>query len=108
MAPSAACPRTTAVARTQIRNYLLGHMELMISDSTGIPPAFIKPAGFEQETHGFFWKSLLGASQQHNADFRALWAKQPLRKLPFRYGYKDSKGSFHLVVTRKIQRPPAP
>lgn len=93
---------------SQIRNYLLDHMVFMLSDSTGIPPAFAEPAGFEQETHGFFWKSLLGASTKHNADFRALWAKQPIRKLPFRYGYKDSKGSYHLVVTRKVPKPAPP
>jgi hypothetical protein len=93
---------------SQIRDYLLGHMAFMVSDSTGIPPAFATAAGFEQDTYGNFWKSLLGASTQHNADFRKLWAKQPVRKLPFRYGYKDSKGSFHLLITRKPAAAAAP
>ena len=30
-----------------------------------------------------------------------LWASQPQRKLDFRYGYVDSKRSYHLLVTRR-------
>jgi hypothetical protein len=86
---------------SEIREYLLSHMQFMVSDSTGIPPAFATRAGFVQDTYGSFSRSLLGASAQHNADFRKLWASQPVRKLPFRYGYKDSKGSYHLLVTHK-------
>ena len=45
--------------------------------------------------------SFSGQSLLRNRDFRKLWASQPYRKLPFRYGYKDSKGSFHLLITHK-------
>ena len=89
---------------SRVRSYLLGHMVLMISDSTGIPPAAARKAGFVQETYGDFEVSFLEASEQINADFVALWAGQPHRKLPIRYGYIDGAkphGHAHLLVTRK-------
>jgi hypothetical protein len=94
---------------SRIRKYLLGHMTLMISDSTGIPPHWAGPAGFSQETYGSFEVSFLEASEACNAEFRELWASQPARRLPFRYGYIDGvkdgekpAGRYHLLVTRKI------
>ncbi len=93
---------------SRVRKYLLGHMTLMISDSTGIPPHWAKPAGFVQETYGSFEVSFLEASADINQEFKELWASQPVRKLPFRYGYIDGlkdgdkpAGRFHLMVTRK-------
>jgi hypothetical protein len=53
-----------------IRNYLLAHMEFMVSDSTGIPPSFATKAGFEQQAFGTFNESFLGASAQYFEDFR--------------------------------------
>ncbi|MHB8872234.1 MAG: hypothetical protein ACYC8T_00975 [Myxococcaceae bacterium] len=84
-----------------IRDYLLANMEFMISDSTGIPPRYAAKAGFVQETYGTFEVSFLGASQEHNSDFKKLWSSQPSRKLDFRYGYIDGKKNFHMLVTRK-------
>lgn len=89
---------------SKIRNYLLDHMEIMISDSTGIPPKFAKAAGFTQETYGNFEASFLGANAAHNKDFKELWATQPKRILPFRYGYIDSKKQVHMLVTRKAPK----
>jgi hypothetical protein len=93
---------------SRVRKYLLRHMTLMISDSTGIPPRWATAAGFTQETYGTFEVSFLEASESINAEFKALWASQPARKLPFRYGYIDGlkdgekpAGRFHLLVTRK-------
>lgn len=88
---------------TQVRNYLTGNMVFMISDSTGIPPAYATKAGFVQETYGTFQKSFLGASEVHNAAFRELWKSQPRRELPFRYGYIDGTSNYHLLVTHKAQ-----
>jgi hypothetical protein len=85
---------------SRIRNYLLGHLDFMVSDSTGIPPRFASGAGLVQETYGTFKSSLLGASREHNLDFAALWKKQPRRLLPFRFGYLDSARQVHLLVTR--------
>lgn len=86
-----------------VRDYLLAHMEVMISDSTGIPPRFATAAGFTQETWGKFEQSFLGANAEHNADFVKLWKSFPDRKLPFRYGYIDgSPGKhYHLLLTKK-------
>jgi hypothetical protein len=86
---------------TRIRDYLLSHMEYMVSDSTGIPPRFAKKAGFGLETYGSFSGSFLDASPEYNDEFRKLWASQPRRKLPFRYGYLDSAHAYHLVITRR-------
>jgi hypothetical protein len=89
---------------SRVRNYLLGHMVMMISDSTGIPPHWATRAGFVQETYGTFEVSFLEASESINAEFVALWTGQPHRKLPIRYGYIDGAkptGNVHLLVTRK-------
>ena len=97
---------------SRVRNYLLKHMVFMISDSTGIPPRWASKAGFVQETYGTYQTSFLETSEALNAEFVALWAGQPHRKLPIRYGYIDGtkdgekyKGHVHLLVTRKA--PPA-
>jgi hypothetical protein len=86
---------------SRTRDYLLANMEFMISDSTGIPPAPAREAGFVQETYGSFHGSFLKASPEYNDQFRQLWAEQPQRKLNFRYGYVDSEKSYHLLVTRR-------
>lgn len=86
-----------------IRNYLLEHMEFMVSDSTGIPPAYATKAGFEQEPFGQFQESFLGANAAHNADFRKLW--KDARPLEFRYGYLDKSSHFHMLITRKAAAP---
>ncbi|MBI5542659.1 MAG: hypothetical protein HY901_02130 [Deltaproteobacteria bacterium] len=86
----------------QIRDYLLAHMDFMVSDSTGIPPKYLAKAGFALETYGKFSKSFLGANEEHNKAFRKAWRDQPQRELPFRYGYIDGGGGGpHLFVARK-------
>jgi hypothetical protein len=82
-----------------IRNYLLASATWMISDSTGIPPRHARRAGFVQTTYGTFKGSYLGANATDNEAFRKLWTDQPRRKLRFRYGYPDSEGNVHLMVT---------
>jgi hypothetical protein len=88
-----------------IRQYLLDHMQFMVSDSTGIPPSPARKAGFIQETYGSFSGSFLAASRAYNDEFRELWKSQPPRPLPFRYGYPDSSRHYHLLVTRKAAGP---
>lgn len=84
-----------------IRGYLLDRAQWMISDATGIPPRFARKAGFTQTTYGRFAGSYLPAGAGDNDAFRALWANQPRRALPFRYGYPDSEGRYHLMVTAR-------
>jgi hypothetical protein len=85
-----------------VRNYLLANMEWMISDATGIPPRFAKPAGFEQITYGAFDGPFLeGVGQSDTKAFKDLWKANPRVELPFRYGYPDNAKHSHMMVTRK-------
>src|SRR5262249_12516835 len=91
---------------SHIRDYLLGHMAFMISDSTGIPAADAQKAGFVLETYGRFKAPFLAARKAPGDDLVKLWADQPYRELPFRYGYPDRSGQNHLLVTRPAAGPP--
>jgi hypothetical protein len=82
-----------------IRDWLLSHMEFMVSDSTGIPPKFATAAGFEQHGFGRFQESFLGANPEYNEQFRKVWKKSP--ELPFRYGYIDKSYNYHMLITQK-------
>lgn len=89
---------------SRVRDYLLKHMEWMISDATGIPPEWARTAGFEQVT----WGKYVGAYFGHrNPDaerqFVELWTKNPQKELPFRYGYFDKKYNNHMLVTRRAR-----
>jgi hypothetical protein len=88
-------------AFVKIREYLLGHMVFMVSDSTGIPPRFAKKAGFVQETYGQFTGPFLEASKLYSDEFVKLWSEQPRRVLPFRYGYPEAAKHWHMLVTRR-------
>jgi hypothetical protein len=85
-----------------IRGYILDHLAWMLSDSTGVPPAYAKPAGMVQETYGSYTGAFLPSWQttKHDEDFVELWKTQKKRRLPFRFGYVDMQKLPHLVVTR--------
>jgi hypothetical protein len=85
---------------SHIRDYLLGHLDFMLSDSTGIPPFYASPAGMVQIPLGRFAQSFLNAPERHNRDFQDLWAQRPYRRLPFRFGYVDAARQAHLLITR--------
>ncbi|HEY8038332.1 MAG TPA: hypothetical protein VIF15_01000 [Polyangiaceae bacterium] len=86
-----------------IRGWLVGHTDWMVSDSTGIPPRIAGPAGFTQDTYGtFVAPSPFGNPDGNDADdVKKLFASQPARDLPFRYGYPDRDGHAHLIVTHR-------
>jgi hypothetical protein len=84
-----------------IRAYLSQSAVFMISDSTGIPPLHARQAGLAQVTYGKFTGAFLKANAQHGNAFVKLWSTQPFRKVPFRYGYPDRVGNFHLLVTQR-------
>jgi len=86
---------------SSIRNYLLAHMDFMLSDSTGIPPRYARKAGFEVLAYGQFDGPFLPASEAEGRDMLALFAAPPKRDLTFRYGYPDNHSHHHLVVTRR-------
>jgi hypothetical protein len=85
-----------------IRGYMLDHLAWMLSDSTGIPPTYARPAGMTQETYGHYTGAFLEGAQdnRHDESFIELWRSQKVRRLPFRFGYVDKDKQAHLVVTR--------
>ena len=87
-----------------IRNYLLDHLKIMISDSTGIPPKLL-PKGFELTTYGGFTGSFLEADATLNESLRAAYQSGPPRALPFRYGYIDAAKKYHLMVLTRATEP---
>ncbi|HEU0033674.1 MAG TPA: hypothetical protein VFQ53_23770 [Kofleriaceae bacterium] len=87
---------------TQIRDYLVGNIAWMISDSTGIPPAYADKAGLEQITYGDFAGPLFQIDPKNvRAQFVKLWKSQPRRPLGFRFGYRDLEKHPHLMITRR-------
>ncbi|HEU0035851.1 MAG TPA: hypothetical protein VFQ53_34800 [Kofleriaceae bacterium] len=89
---------------SKIRDYLLQNMVWMVSDSTGIEPRIAKKAGFTQVTYGRFKGAFLEEAQKNVSDAMVkLWAAQPFRKLPFRYGYPDSEKNIHLMITQPAE-----
>jgi hypothetical protein len=84
-----------------IRDYMLGHMPFILSDSTGIPVEYSTAAGYRIETFGKFNGSFLGASKVHNKAFKKLWKANPYVEIPSRFGYVDSHGKAHLMFTIK-------
>ncbi|PIE17656.1 MAG: hypothetical protein CSA65_07855 [Proteobacteria bacterium] len=88
---------------SHIRDLLLDKMVYMVSDSTGIPPNDSKARGFRVTTYGryrqcFFEKRFAPKTDEQ---FIRLWRQQRYRKLPFRYGYPDREGSWHMMITHK-------
>ncbi len=86
-----------------VRGYLLAHMDRMVTDDTGIPPRYAKPAGFTQETWGEFEGAYFGNGGQAEMqrEMKDLWKQGPKRKLGFRFGYPDNAKHAHLLYTYK-------
>jgi hypothetical protein len=93
---------------TTIRQYVIDHLAWMISDSTGLPVAVAKRAGFVQDTYGVFdWPAAffvdntnVEENNKNAEDMRKLWKTNPQHDLPFRYGYPDRDHHGHMMVTR--------
>ncbi len=83
-----------------IRDFLLAHMQWMVSDSTGIAPRWAKKGGFTQTTYGTFEGAFLDDADKNVSDAMVeMWKAQPKRRLPFRYGYPDNAKHVHLMIT---------
>jgi hypothetical protein len=92
---------------SEIRDLLLANMAWMASDSTGMPPRYAKKAGFTQITYGTFTAPFLEEADKSTGEAMAkLWASQPHRKLPFRYGYPDADKNLHLMITQPAEPKP--
>jgi hypothetical protein len=82
----------------KIRTWAGKHLAWMVSDSTGIPPRHAKTLGLEQTAYGKFVGAMYTANKVDTAAFAKLW-KSKYRKLSFRFGYRDTEGSSHLLIT---------
>ena len=91
---------------SHIRAYLLDHAVWMLSDSTGIPPSIARAGGFEQESYGVFHGPMLAQYSHYRNELLALWRASPKRMLPFYFGYPDSDGHGHMMVTRRTGKSP--
>jgi hypothetical protein len=84
-----------------MRKYIVDHVDWMVSDSTGLPPKYGTPAGFEYETYGTYEKSNMTAGATVTPAWREQYKAQPKRELKFRFGYPDGKFRGHLIIMRK-------
>ncbi|HEY6037943.1 MAG TPA: hypothetical protein VIV58_26870 [Kofleriaceae bacterium] len=84
---------------SKMRQYVIDHVDWMVSDSTGLPPKYGEPAGFAYETHGAFLTSNMAAGASVAPVYKKMFAEQPKRPLEFRFGYPDgTHHSGHLIV----------
>jgi hypothetical protein len=87
---------------SKMREYVLGHIAWMVSDSTGVPPHLAETRGYEMIPYGTFRGPFFQSGDAATASFRELWLASEHRPLPFYWGYPDSSGRPHLVVTRPV------
>ncbi len=92
------------------RDYLIANVDWMVSDTTGIPPSYGMPAGFEYETWGD-WKSsnMAAGNGAVRSTWQALYQQNPGKPLSFKFGYPNGAGEGHLVITKRTGKAqPAP
>lgn len=92
------------------RDYLMTNIEWMVSDTTGIPPSYGMPAGFEYETFGD-WKSsnMAAGNGAVRSTWQALYQQKPGKPLSFKFGYPNGAGEGHLIITKRTgNKQPAP
>ncbi|MEP6859800.1 MAG: hypothetical protein ABJE66_04215 [Deltaproteobacteria bacterium] len=87
---------------SKMRQYVIDHVDWMVSDSTGLPPKYGEPAGFTYETHGAFVTSNMAAGSSVAPVYKKMFAEQPKRPLEFRFGYPDgTHHSGHLIIMER-------
>jgi hypothetical protein len=74
----------------KLRDYLLGSMKHMISDDTGIPPRYARPAGFTHDVWGTYTGPLFTWARGAVANELIQLFRGNKRPLPFRFGYHDA------------------
>jgi len=75
---------------TKVRDYLLGSMKHMISDDTGIPPRYSKPAGFTTDLWGTYTGPFFDWARGPVANEMIQLFRGNKRPQPFRFGYYDA------------------
>jgi hypothetical protein len=89
-------------AFTTVRDELIDHMVVMVSDETGVPPKVAEARGLKQITYGQYGRAGLlkpDASTDIDHDFHELWKSNPQQDLPFSYGYPDKEKHSHMMIT---------
>jgi len=74
----------------KLRGYLLGAMQHMISDDTGIPPRYARPAGFTTDIWGTYTGPFFAWARGPVADEMVQLFRGNKRPMPFRFGYYDA------------------
>ena len=74
----------------KIRDYLLGSMKHMISDDTGIPPRYARPAGFTSDVWGAYTGPFFEWARGPVANEMIQLFRGNRRPQPFRFGYYDA------------------
>ena len=85
-----------------IRSLLLAKMKVMVSDDTGIPPRYAKPAGFSQAVYGTYSGAFFKwAKGEVEKEMIELWKSSTDKTMPFRFGYYDDRRTPHVLITKK-------
>jgi len=86
----------------KVRTALLAKMTIMVSDDTGIPPRYAKPAGFTQTFYGSYTGAFFAwARGEVEKEMIAAWRSPAEKAVPFRFGYYDNRRTPHLMITKK-------
>jgi len=85
----------------KLRDYLLGSMKLMVSDDTGIPPRYSRPAGFTTEVWGSYAGPFFEWARGPVASELVQLFRASKRPQPFRFGYYDSAKRAVLMYVHK-------
>jgi len=86
----------------KIRSMLLKKMKIMVSDDTGIPPRYAKPANFTQTFYGPYTGAFFNwAKGEVEKEMIEAWKSPAEKTVPFRFGYYDNRRTPHVLITRK-------
>ena len=85
----------------KVRDYLLGSMRHMVSDDTGIPPRYSRPAGFTTEVWGSYTGPFFDWARGPVANEMVQLFKGNKRPQPFRFGYYDGSKRAVLMYVHK-------
>ena len=85
----------------KLRDYLLGSMKHMVSDDTGIPPRYSRPAGFTTEIWGTYTGPFFDWARGPVANEMVQLFRGNKRPQPFRFGYYDGAKRAVLMYVHK-------
>jgi hypothetical protein len=86
---------------SKVRDYLLASMKHMISDDTGIPPRYAKPAGFTTDIWGTYTGPFFAWARGPVANEMVALFRGNKRPQTFRFGYYDASKRSVLMHVHK-------